>query len=306
MPSELNRPRAPCRARFIRPGNNQPSAPTQGYGTINLEENTTNNTYNGLQASLRLQNKWGLSGELDYTYSHTIDLTDGDLNTGGIGQGTGNGIQNPYNLKYDKASGGYDRRQIFGGNYIYALPIFNKSAGLVHSLLGGWQIAGTFVDETGEPAPSQMGGVTDRRSPRLGGGGSFGSFANIQATRSALPSQSRQLVRHLRQRRTWDRLLQIRRRHRPPAMPVVLTLASVTDGATPSSARDVSISQRLSTRTFAITERAHFRVPRGSRTTRSTTPSCKTSTRRGLTRPAANMERRLAIGVHVSCSLAPS
>src|SRR5580704_5181758 len=44
-----------------------------GFGTINLEENTTNNTYNGLQASIRIQNKWGLSGELDYTYSHTID-----------------------------------------------------------------------------------------------------------------------------------------------------------------------------------------------------------------------------------------
>jgi hypothetical protein len=148
-----------------------------GYGTMNLEENTTNGNYNGLQASLRLQNKWGLSGELDYTYSHTIDLTDGDLNTGGIGQGTGNGIQNPFNLKYDKASGGYDRRQIFGGNYIYSLPIFNKTNGLAHSLLGGWQLAGTFVKETGEPAPAQFGGVNDPVG--LGGAGSFGSFANI-------------------------------------------------------------------------------------------------------------------------------
>ena len=150
-----------------------------GFGTINLEENTTNNTYNGLQASIRIQNKWGLSGELDYTYSHTIDLTDGDLSTGGIGEGVGGGINNPWNLKYDKASGGYDRRQIFGGNYVYSLPIFNhKSNGLAHSLLGGWQIAGTFIDETGEPAPSQFGGVNDPVG--LGGAGSFGSFANIQ------------------------------------------------------------------------------------------------------------------------------
>jgi peptidoglycan/xylan/chitin deacetylase (PgdA/CDA1 family) len=60
-------------------------------------------------------------------------------------------LDNPWNLKYDKGSTGYDRRQIFQGNYIYSLPIFNKSNGLAHSLLGGWQVAGTFVKETGEP-----------------------------------------------------------------------------------------------------------------------------------------------------------
>ena len=144
-----------------------------GYGNIAQEENTTNNTYNGLQASMRLQNKWGLSGELDYTYSHTIDLTDGDLST----------VNNPYNLKYDKGNGGYDRRQIFGGNYIYSLPIFNKANGLAHSLLGGWQLAGTFVDETGEPGFAQAGntngagfsGVNDT----IGLGGNYTNRANV-------------------------------------------------------------------------------------------------------------------------------
>ncbi len=119
-----------------------------GYGSITQEENTTNNTYNGLQSSLRIQNKWGLSGELDYTYSHNIDLTDGDLST----------IWNPWYLKYQKGSSGYDRRQIFQGNYVYNLPIFNKTNGLAHSLLGGWQIAGTFVDETGTPTDNTVNG----------------------------------------------------------------------------------------------------------------------------------------------------
>jgi hypothetical protein len=136
-----------------------------GYGTITEEQNTTNNTYNGLQGSLRLQNKWGMSGELDYTYSHSIDITDGDLAT----------VDNPWNLKYMKGNTGYDRRQIFGGNYIYSLPIFNKSQGLVHSLLGGWQVAGTFVKETGEPQASGFGGVNDP----VGLGGGYTNFANI-------------------------------------------------------------------------------------------------------------------------------
>jgi hypothetical protein len=46
----------------------------QGYGGITQEENTTNGNYNGFQTGLRLQNKWGLSGELDYTWSHEIDI----------------------------------------------------------------------------------------------------------------------------------------------------------------------------------------------------------------------------------------
>jgi hypothetical protein len=123
-----------------------------GYGQITQEENTTNNTYNGLQGSVRLQNKWHLSGELDYTYSHAIDITDTDLSASNI---------NPWNLKYGRGNTGYDRRQIFGGNYIYSLPIFDKTSGLAHSLLGGWQLAGTFVKETGEPAASGFGGKND-------------------------------------------------------------------------------------------------------------------------------------------------
>jgi Carboxypeptidase regulatory-like domain len=119
-----------------------------GFGGINQETNDTNNTYNGLQGSIRLQNRWNLSGELDYTYSHAIDLSDTDLQT----------AWNPWNLKYEKGSSGYDRRQIFQGNYVYSFPIFNKSQGLLHSLMGGWQLAGTYVWETGTPSDSAISG----------------------------------------------------------------------------------------------------------------------------------------------------
>jgi len=148
-----------------RPGSANSLRTYQGYGSITQEENTTNTTYNGGQVGLRIQNKWGLSGELDYTYSHNIDITDTDLAT----------ISNPWNLKYDKAGSGYDRRHIFQGNYIYNLPIFRKSTGLVHTFLGGWQVAGTFVDESGEPVASGFGGVPDT----IGLGGNYTNRADI-------------------------------------------------------------------------------------------------------------------------------
>ncbi len=136
-----------------------------GYGGISQETNVTGNTYNGLQASLRLQNRWGLSGELDYTYSHNIDITDSDLQT----------VANPWNLKYEKGNSSFDRRQIFQGNYIYRLPIFNRGNSLAHSLLGGWQVAGTFITETGLPFASGFGGVNDP----VGLGGGYTNYANI-------------------------------------------------------------------------------------------------------------------------------
>jgi hypothetical protein len=61
----------------------------QGFGNINQQENTTNGNYNGFQTGLRIQNRWGLSGEVDYTYSHEIDITTQDLA----------GVSNPWNLK---------------------------------------------------------------------------------------------------------------------------------------------------------------------------------------------------------------
>ena len=112
-----------------------------GYQNIQQEETTTNGSYNGFQTSLRAQNKWGLSGEVDYTYSHEIDIRTSELNNGLI--------SNPFNEKYDRGSGDLDRRHILSLNYIYKLPIFAKSAGLAHTIIGGWEVAGTFIDESG-------------------------------------------------------------------------------------------------------------------------------------------------------------
>ncbi len=111
----------------------------QGFAGITQQQNTTNGSYNGFQTGLRLQNKWGLSGEVDYTWSHEIDITSYDLAT----------ISNPFNVAYDYGSGALDRRHILVANYIYDLPFFKGGSGLTHSLLGGWQVAGTFVAESG-------------------------------------------------------------------------------------------------------------------------------------------------------------
>jgi Carboxypeptidase regulatory-like domain len=121
-----------------------------GWSDIKQQENTTNGNYNGFQTGVRIQNRWGISGEIDYTWSHEIDLTTYDLND----------VSNPWNLKYDKGSGALDRRHILSANYVYKLPIFSQSTGLMHSILGGWEIAGTVVDETGVIPANQGPGLS--------------------------------------------------------------------------------------------------------------------------------------------------
>ena len=135
-----------CSAGFSNAGGMNAFRAFPGYTGISQDQNQTNGNYNGFQAGLRAQNKWGLSGEIDYTYSHEIDITTYDRST----------VSNPWYFKYDKGSGQLDRRNILSANYIYKLPIFNKSAGLLHSIAGGWEIAGTIVDESGTPvAPGE-------------------------------------------------------------------------------------------------------------------------------------------------------
>jgi hypothetical protein len=151
-------PDAACTAGFNNNGGFNAFRQFQGYTGISQDQNQTNGSYNGFQTGLRVQNKWGLSGEIDYTYSHEIDITTYDRST----------VSNPWYFKYDKGSGQLDRRNILSINYIYKLPIFNKSAGLLHSIAGGWEIAGTVIDESG--TPSAPGSSSPYDPVGLGGG----------------------------------------------------------------------------------------------------------------------------------------
>ena len=114
----------------------------RGYAGITQEEQTTNASYNSLQAGFRLESKHGLTTQFSYTWSHEIDLANSDLTT----------LSNPFNPRYDRASGALDRRHIFSANYIYNLPFFQNSGNfLEHQALGGWQISGITIANSGVP-----------------------------------------------------------------------------------------------------------------------------------------------------------
>lgn len=138
-----------------------------GFAGITQEENTTNASYHSLQAGVRFENKWGLTTQLAYTYSHQIDNVTGDLG----------GLPNPFNTRYSRGSGGFDRRNIFNVSYVYGLPFFkHNSSFLLREVVGNWGISGVTVLQNGTPV-----NITYSGGDTLGLGGGTTNRATLIA-----------------------------------------------------------------------------------------------------------------------------
>ena len=122
----------------------------QGFAGVNRVANTTNSSYNSLQASLRMENRHRLNLRLGYTYSHEIDISSGDLNSTGLA-GSGGGLSNPFDVSYDRGSGTIDRRHVFNANFIYSFPSFDSSGAMMRLVAGGWQLSGVTAATSGNP-----------------------------------------------------------------------------------------------------------------------------------------------------------
>ena len=146
--------------------------PYFGYSNVLQSSNVVNSNYNSLQAAIRMENKHGFTLQLAYTFSHEIDGQQGsqDLDT----------ASNPYNLRYDRGSGAFDRRNIFNANYVYVLPFFLHSGSLLErQTLGGWQISGVTVAESGSPIIGSGGTLSYNGPDVLGLGGNTTNRPNI-------------------------------------------------------------------------------------------------------------------------------
>jgi len=135
---------------YVACGNNPDFfRPYLGYADIRYLSNAASSSYNGLQLSGR-RTVGTLQLSASYTYSHSIDDASSSLD---------NGFVNSYDFRGNRASSNFDERHVFTLSYIYDLPVF-KSAGLTHTLLGGWQWSGITSFQTGSPFSVTNGGAT--------------------------------------------------------------------------------------------------------------------------------------------------
>ncbi|HEY3740372.1 MAG TPA: carboxypeptidase-like regulatory domain-containing protein [Bryobacteraceae bacterium] len=163
--------------------------PYTGFHSIVLAENAENSHYNGLQVNMHARMRAGLTAQVAYTFSRAIDPS--------FGSGDLAGVSNPYNRAYDIGPSGYDRTSIALVNFIYDIPFFRHSSSmLAKSVLGGWELSGIVVMESGEPLNITLGGpqgsnglanATNR--PDLSGGVSYpGSVTQFFSGNFSLPA----------------------------------------------------------------------------------------------------------------------
>ena len=118
-----------------------------GFSSITETEAATNSNYNSLQVSATWRSHSGLTLQGAYTWSHELDYTSGDLNT----------LSNPFDRRYDYASGDLDRRHTGVFSYVYSLPFFKNSKGFVHTAFGGWELSGITIFQSGLPINPGLG-----------------------------------------------------------------------------------------------------------------------------------------------------
>ena len=117
-----------------------PSRPFYGISGITHISNIGKSTYDALQVGV--SRYFGhLNGSLAYTYGHAID----DGSDGSVTE-----VVNTYNPQGSWASSNFDERHVLELSLVYDLPFFTQP-GLLHSLLGGWQVSDLTGFQSGNP-----------------------------------------------------------------------------------------------------------------------------------------------------------
>ena len=128
-----------------------------GYANCNFSRviqyaNTGFSIYHGLQSQLRLQNYHGFTGNISYTYSHTIDNASEAFSSLSGSGSLFNLAQNPYDIsKSERANSAYDYPHVLSFLGVYDLPFGKGQSGLRGHVLGGWSINGTHRYTSGQP-----------------------------------------------------------------------------------------------------------------------------------------------------------
>ena len=105
-----------------------------------------NASYNAFNARIAKQFSSGFSVDATYTWSKSIDMLSSE------GPGSQTNQTDPVNAqKTEYGPSDFDSRHRFVASGLWTLPIFPKSKGLLHSVLGGWQLGGVLTAYSGFP-----------------------------------------------------------------------------------------------------------------------------------------------------------
>jgi hypothetical protein len=123
------------------------------FGTLRNWQNVVNSNYHALQGQVKMQAIHGVTMNLSYTWSHSIDngstwhsgATTANAGAGGEGFTTDQTIPS-----LDRGNSIYDVRHRLVFNHVLELPFFKNSDNwFAKNVIGGWQLNGIWSFQTG-------------------------------------------------------------------------------------------------------------------------------------------------------------
>ena len=133
--------------------NDSADRPYPNFQALSGSTNNAISNYNSLQASVTKRMTNGLSLDFSYVWSHMLD----DMDSSGWGSRAGpQDFQNSFDPAQSYSNSNFDVRHAFKGYVVYQLPFgtnkpFLNNSRALDAAVGGWQLAGTVILQTGQP-----------------------------------------------------------------------------------------------------------------------------------------------------------
>ena len=163
--------------------------PFPAWSYVKLNINGARSNYDALTASVNKRLSKGLQFQTSYVYAKNLSNEPGYDPTAFTGE-NGGLVSDKYNINLDYGNVAFTRRQRFLTTFFYDLPFgrgrsfFSGANGIVDKIVGGWELAGVLLFQTGPfltvtvPGADPAGNNFDN-TIGSGGGGSGSGRADI-------------------------------------------------------------------------------------------------------------------------------
>lgn len=114
--------------------------PYLGYGSITEFNSGLGSIYNALQLQMQRRFAHGFAVQANYTFAKNLGETETQRNMV---------VQNPLNWRADYGPTNFNATHVFSMNYIWEIPFLRGNKSVFGEVLGNWQVAGTFMAQSG-------------------------------------------------------------------------------------------------------------------------------------------------------------
>ncbi len=142
-----------------------PSRPLTNFARIELFESAADSYYNGFTLAMNRRFSHNYTVNLSYTFSKVIDTVPDFTSVVPFNGGDDAKMAlYPTNPGLDRAPGVNDQRHRVVTNFVWDLNYFATAPKLAQYLIGGWQLSGTILAQTGQPYSLAVGGDANNDS----------------------------------------------------------------------------------------------------------------------------------------------